>query len=367
MSNKPLQSFASPHRGAFAALSVAILCISCSNEGSTSSESGPPDAHTGSVVYDFSKGDSLAPREGWVFHNAGWELEAVPGTTGTKGLPFRYPGVGPGEYGMSEMRFSMARGDDFWISLRWHVPANYQHRHDTRLAIPPGQRVGWVLGDTIVGTDGTSWGTISGLDSTGIFLRFARKSYYDQVWNGTVRNRNRDMVATASGRSQWPTNNKFLAVWTDEYSGRGTGSTIVWCTELDWASEDKGSHITVAYSTGGGTGSGAPVSGGVLVRPQDVGKWIDLVFHGRFPSREGLRDGVVETWFRREGEPAWTKAHDIRDAALARPVGFPDSLRNWGRGYLMGWANSGYDQPTTFHISRIEHGLTRPAHLGDAP
>lgn len=319
------------------------------------------------MVYDFARGDSLAPRGGWVFHSASWKLDTVPGSGGVIGLPFTYPGVSPGGYGMSEMRFSMARGDDFWISLRWHVPSNYHHRHDTRLEIPLAQRGGWILGETLEGTDGTSVGVISHQDSTGIFLRFAQKSYYDQVWNGTVRNRTRRATATASGRSQWPANNKFLAVWSDAYSGQGTGSTIVWCTDLDWASQEKGSHLTVAYSTGGGTGSGSPVSGGILVRAQDAGTWIDLVMHGRFPSREGLRDGVIETWFRRQGESGWTKAHDIRDANLARPVAAHDSLRTWGHGYLMGWANSGYDRTTTFHISRLQHSRVRPALLGDTP
>ena len=152
-----------------------ILVYSCG--GDTSTSSGTPASSTVSVVYDFTKGDSLAPRGGWVFHNASWELDTVPGSGGTLGLPFRYPGVAPGEYGMSEMRFSMARGDGFWLSFRWHIPANYHHRHDTRIVIPLVQRTGWTLGDTVVGADGTSWGVISQQDSTGLFLRYATKSY----------------------------------------------------------------------------------------------------------------------------------------------------------------------------------------------
>lgn len=354
-------------RRVLAALAATALVSCGGGSSSTASEGGPPSTFGTSVVYDFTKGDSLSPRGGWVFHDSRWELATIPGTEGTVGLPFRYPGVEPGGYGMSEMRFSMARGDEFWISFRWHVPANYHHRHDTRLEIPASQRVGWQLGDTVVGTDGTSRGVISQQDSTGLFLRYATKSYYNEVWIGDVRNQTRSARATSTSRSQWPANNKLLAVWADEYSARGTGSTIVWGTDLDWASGEKASEITVGYSVGGKTVTGAPASGGILIRSQDAGKWIDLVFHGQFASGSGTRDGVIETWYLRQGETSWTKAHDIRDAQLVRPTVGADSLRTWGYGYLMGWANSGYDQETTFHLSRIEHGLSRPAHLGNTP
>jgi hypothetical protein len=361
------RTLAQPRGRAGVLLSAGLVLQACSDGASTSSESPPTALDTTSVVYDFTRGDSLAPRGGWVFHSPSWKLDTVPGSGGVRGLPFTYPGVSPGEYGMSEMRFSMARGDDFWISLRWHVPSNYHHRHDTRLEIPLAQRGGWTLGDTIEGSDGASLGVISHQDSTGIFLRFAQKSYFDQVWNGPVRNRARGATATASGRSQWPANNKLLAVWADDYSARGTGSTIIWGTDLDWASGEKASILTVGYSTGGRTVSGAPASGGILIRPRDSGRWIDLVFHGRFSTGDGARDGIIETWFRRQDEAGWTKALDIATADLNRPEGIADSLRTWGYGYLMGWANSGYDRTTTFHISRLQHGRVRPALLGNAP
>lgn len=359
--------FRAPRANVLLMLSCALAMQSCGDGSSTASEDRSPEPSTASVVYDFTKGDSLSPRGGWVFHESRWELATIPGADGAVGLPFRYPGVEPGGYGMSEMRFSMARGSGFWISFRWHVPANYHHRHDTRLEIALAQRAGWALGDTVVGTDGTSWGVISQQDSTGVFLRYALKSAHNEIWNGMVRNRTRNASATASGRSQWPANNKLLAVWADDYSARGTGSTIIWGTDLDWYSGEKASLITVGYSVGGKTVSGSPASGGILIRPQDTGKWIDLVFHGQFSSRDGARDGIVETWFQRQGEASWTKALDIRDANLNRPTGVADSLRTWGYGYLMGWANSGFDQTTTFHLSRIEHGLARPAHLGNTP
>ncbi|MBK9576935.1 MAG: hypothetical protein IPK50_03555 [Fibrobacterota bacterium] len=361
----PLAATRHPVCLVFALASLALGMVSCGDSGSA--PSAPPSTEvwpttSGAVVYDFSKGDSLAPRDGWSFADPGWKLETIP-ATGEKALPFRYPGVVPGDYGMTEMRFGMPKGDKFWISFRWHIPANYHHRHDTRLEIPLASRDGWQLGDTVVGTDNVSWGVVSQQDSSGIFLRFALKSMYNEVWNGEVANRTRGRKATALGRSQWPANNKLLAVWADEYSSRGTGSTIVWGTDLDWASGEKGSLLTVGYSVGGKVVTGAPASGGVLIRAQDAGKWIDLVFHGQFSSADGKRDGVIESWFRRQGETFWTQAHDIRDADLNRPTVGADSLRTWQAGYLMGWANSGYDQVTTFHISRIEHSLARPAFL----
>lgn len=339
-------------------------CLALAGCGSDSSTSGGPaettpavEATPSKIAYDFTSGSTLASRDGFYFADPRWEVAPIPGTS-LRGLPFTYDGVAPGKYGMAEMRFGFSPTDEFWLSFRWHVPANYAHRHDTRLEIPSAETAGWALGDTVAGTDGLSKGTISELDSTGIFLRFAAKSIYNEVWVGKVTNLSRQKTATSRSRSQWPANNKLLALWCDDYSAAGQGPTVVFQTDLDWPSGEKRSILTVGHSIGGHRVTEAPVAAGVVLDTQDLGRFLDVVVHLKFSTDSLRKDGVIQSWTRRRGETAYTLRHDIHDADLAKPRGIADSLRFWRAGYLMGWSNSGFDQTTTFHISRLEFSTT---------
>jgi hypothetical protein len=319
------------------------------------------------VRYDFSAGDTLAAKAGWSFENTKWNLASLPDGSG-KGLPFIYPGVKPGNYGMSEMRFSMPPADQFWLSFRWHVPKNYAHRHDTHLDIGGIEAAGWQIGDKVRGADGTSEGVISQIDAKGVFLRLAAQSAMNQVWVGEVTNITRNSKRASTGRSQWGANNKLLAIWADGYSTKGLGSTIVWQTDLtEWSEGRRDSTITVGYSTGNHTVTGPPASGGVLIGPGDAGKYVDLIFHARFTSKPGAKDGVIQTWARKQGEAAYKPYHNITTAEIDKRTDVPAGEQPWHKGYLMGWANSGYDAETTFYISRLVWTGREPAERTQAP
>lgn len=316
------------------------------------------------ISYDFSAGDALVNKGGWNFESTSWTLTAVPGGSGM-GLPFAFPGVVPGVDDWTEMRFSMPPTDQFWIHLRWHIPSNYLHRHDTYLNIAGAQTAGWQIGDTVQGTDGVSQGTISLVDSTGVYLRFAAKSSWNDVWIGNVSNITRSNMQLSTGRAQMAANNKLLAMWADDYSAHGFGSTIVWQTDLDWPN-DTGSHesiITVGYSVGGKTVTGAPASGGVLIGPADVGKYMDIIFNARFSTSPGANDGIIRTFVRKQGESTYTMRHNITNANMDKRSDVAPNLQQWQAGYLMGWSNSGYDTETTFHLSQIEYFDSLPSEL----
>lgn len=315
------------------------------------------------VSYDFGAGDTLESKGGWSFASTSWALTPIPGPSGV-GLPFTYPGVVPGNYGWSEMRFTMPPTDQFWIHFRWHIPQNYAHRHDTRLDMSKAQSAGWQIGDTVQGTDGVSQGTISLVDGTGIYLRFAAKSSWNDVWIGSLTNITRSNTQISTHRSQWPANNKLLAVWADDYSAHGFGPTIIWGTDLDWP--DSGSHqstLTVGYSVGGQTVSGAPANSGFLIGPADAGKYIDIIFNGRFSTSPGANDGIIRTFVRKQGESTYSMRHNITNANMDKRSDVAPNLQQWQAGYLMGWSNSGYDAETTFHLSQIEYFDSLPSEL----
>lgn len=317
------------------------------------------------VDYDFPRGDTLAAKNGWAFASTGWPLTPTGDGAGP-GLPFNYAGVLPGEYGMSEMRFTMPPQDAFWLRLRLHVPANYVHRHDTELQIAQAAAAGWQVGDRVRGTDGVSEGVISRIGASQVFLRFAAKSAFNAVWVGTLTNTTRASTLASTGRMQWATNNKLLAIWTDDYSAHGKGPTIIWSTELDWSGSraSRDSFLTVAHTTGGNTVSGAAAIASLpLIAAADVGKAMDIVFHGRFSSRPGAKDGVIRSFVRKQGQASYTMVHNITNADLDKRSDVPAALQPWRAGYLMGWANSGYDQATTFHLSKIEVFAQPPAEL----
>ena len=323
------------------------------------------------VLYDFSAGDTLAPKDGWSFASTSWILEQVPGSTAI-GLQFSYPGSKVGEDGMREMRFNSPPTDEFWLKLRLHIPVNYTHRSDVRIDTPDASAQGWQVGDRIQGADGLSQGTISAVDSTGFFLRNPARGGTNSVWVGVVRNLTRNTTATTTKRFGYSSNNKLLTLWADGYSAGGLGSTIIWEmwpeTGGSPGSTPTASNLAVHYSTGGHTGCGPHLQSTPFVTlPDDGGHYIDIVVRGRFSSQAGAKDGIIQTWLRKEGQSVYTRIHNIENADMdKRGTDTSPDLQPWQHGYLMGWSNSGYDETTTFHISRIEYSSTRPADLPSA-
>lgn len=179
------------------------------------------------VLYDFTAGDTLAPKNGWRFSATNWNLLTIPNTN-TVGLPFAFIGKPPGNYATREMRFTPPSADEFWLKFRLHIPVNYAHRFDVRIDTPDASLQGWQVGDRVQGADGQSEGIVSEVDGTGIFLRNPVSWWANAVWVGTIRNLTRNTTATSTQRVGWSSNNKLLAMWADGYSSKGLGSTIVW-------------------------------------------------------------------------------------------------------------------------------------------
>ncbi|MBK9616017.1 MAG: hypothetical protein IPO35_11080 [Uliginosibacterium sp.] len=323
------------------------------------------------MKYDFTAGDALATKDGWRFHSI-WPLSAVPGTTSV-GLPFTYNATPDGVYpNNAEMRFDMPPVDEIWLRVRLHEPSNYVMRHNTQIKTANAFAAGWRVGDQLLADDGVSRATISSINSDSVFVRWAEKAAYDTWGNSSaqrlIRNTTRNSTLLSTGKAVWG-GDKIMALWVDNYSGDGTGPTIILGAISDWTfGTSKDAIFTAGYRSSGPVGSSSRVSvanipGGKLFTQTNRGKYIDLAVHVRFSSQTGAKDGVIETWIRYEGEGSYTRRHDIRDADIDRPLNLGGDQQKWQRGYLMGYSNTGYDEQTTFHISRIELFRAKPQDL----
>lgn len=86
--------------------------------------------------------------------------------------------------------------------------------------------------------------------------------------------------------------------------------------------------------------------------PCAPGNWSTIRFHHKRCSSYGVYDGVWEMWA--NGSKL---ARIVRDFGSALSESFDIGVT---RGYLLGWANSGFTEDTTFHVQRIAFYDTDP-------
>ncbi|MFN7152226.1 MAG: fibronectin type III domain-containing protein [Acidovorax sp.] len=346
---------------------VAVDAAGNLSRASTSATATTPGTQA-IVDYDFSRGDTLAAKNGWRFHS-NWALSPVPGAN-AMGLPFTYQGTADGVYpNNAEMRFDMPAQSALWLRVRLHEPTNYVHRHNTSIDVANAAAAGWRVGDQLLAHDGVSKGTISSITPTSVFVRWAEKSAYD-IWGNssairTIRNTTNNTALNSTRKSVWD-GSKIMALWVDGYSQAGTGPTVILGLNSDWTfGSSKDPLLTAGYTATAGTSrtSVGGITGGKLFTAAHRGKYLDLAVHVRFSSQPRAKDGVIQTWVRYEGEAAYTLRHNIRNADMDRPLNLAGDRQLWQKGYLMGWSNVGFDEETTFHISKIEVFGQQPADL----
>lgn len=380
---------------------AAVLALTPSAQGSRNTaalvtaflNAGCPLANVGVnplVAYDFAAGDAFVNKNGWAFAGAIGPLATIPGTN-YNGLRFSYPAwpvdsqsYDNGSCAWREQGASMPpAAQAFFLEIRLHIPANYAHRSDTGIKVAPngGSISAWQIGDRVRSADGQFEATISGFGTTGttmpdydgiegpvVFLRNAGCAGCNFAWVGSVQNITRNQTVTTNLRRIVSANNKLMAVFADGYSGGGNGPTIIW---EYWPNDPtaaqgqtpRSSELAVHYSRGQFTGAGSHLQGTHFIGPADFGKYIDIMFHGRFSSAPGANDGVIETWIRRQGAASFTRIHHITDANMDKRTSSasPNALVPWQQSKIMGWANSCFDAQTDFYISKIKYFDQRPS------
>lgn len=93
--------------------------------------------------------------------------------------------------------------------------------------------------------------------------------------------------------------------------------------------------------------------GTAIIEAADYGKVLHIVCHNKYASPAN-NDGVSEIWKRRLNadtllpESGWIKLLDIQDGAW-----YSAGQEGFGTWYILGWANSGFDEDTYLHVTDI--------------
>lgn len=153
------------------------------------------------------------------------------------------------------------------------------------------------------------------------------------------------------------TNNKWLALWSDQYRGAGEGILIVW---EYWPSRSVPGGSEIAYHFVHQGKPSSHLGRTQFIGPEMRGQWIEFVHHVRFPRGPNTDDAVIQMWMRPVGTREYTVLHDAHDVP-ARYTGGP---LGFTKGYLFGWANSGFSQDTTFVVDDFEVSDSPPSSSG---
>lgn len=150
------------------------------------------------------------------------------------------------------------------------------------------------------------------------------------------------------------TNNKFLYLWSGDYSANFTGPGLSiqnWDTDWDTSTDGESKAVPkakgVPQSGGGFTFSKHYHSdGGRIFEVEDRGKWLTIVIHAKYASPAN-NDGVFQLWKIRDGKTIQVFNKTDGDWYVEGQPGFD-------QGYLLGWANSGYAKDTIFYMDNVE-------------
>jgi hypothetical protein len=144
-------------------------------------------------------------------------------------------------------------------------------------------------------------------------------------------------------------------------NGNGTSNIRMWA-----GARVNGSTVTLDYHWGYGDGIietdhtwaelGLQGYNANAITQNDFGKWMTITIHAKKASIAN-NDGIYELW-KKDWEGAQTKLIDIPDGPWWHTK--PDGTDGTGfqYGYLLGWANSGWNEDTTLYIDNIEFSET---------
>ena len=136
-------------------------------------------------------------------------------------------------------------------------------------------------------------------------------------------------------------NNKLLRLWDNDYN---KSMVHVGMSTTGRSNSAGSSQMIVEYSTPKGTGNYNKGPWYPVMRPGGI----DTVgFYVRASSGIGIPDGTIRVWWNRK------LVYEQTDLPLAKPQAAPGAFNALGNGYLLGWANSGFNERTEFHVWRF--------------
>lgn len=303
------------------------------------------------AVYRFDLSDTMGttrPKFSWA--STGTETINTPPGLSEKGVNYNYVSTpNPSGDSTAEKRFTFTGMREFCVKLRFHVPSNYFHRAVLNISIT-GDITSWVVGDTVRAADGTSTGTIYYKNGQSIFLLFAANNLVGPgVWTGNVTNLTRSSTLASTRVGNEASNNKLFALWCDGYSTAGGSPSIAWEMHSDGAGGSKLYYHFGANNQVVGTLINSTSADVEFIRPSDVNKWFDIILYVKMGSSENTEDGIIRTWFKREGESSYTQVFNQINAQIAPRISGGNAI--FSNGYCHGWSNSGFAESTTIRDS----------------
>lgn len=153
-------------------------------------------------------------------------------------------------------------------------------------------------------------------------------------------------------RSDPPSNNKFVALWANVYSG--VGSDVEAIVEFDRVSDTQSRARMLGlgeqYVDGGYDIRREGYHNPNLLSTSWAGEWRRVRMHWKISSGSGIDDGIWEGW--------------IGDELMWQSNGFvfwyPGGNNFIRNGYLLGWSNSGFTEQTDFFIDDFKVYIANP-------
>ena len=152
-------------------------------------------------------------------------------------------------------------------------------------------------------------------------------------------------------RADSPSNNKLLVTWSKDYKDMGNRQSIYY-----WAASDGTGSSTMTYlpTLGSHLGRGPTI----VSVPADRGKWFEYTMHWQLASGSGTKDGVLQLWLGKGDAERQLIFDDHKVSNWGPDFGNDPAYNFLDQGYLMGWANSGYEADTAFYIDDVTFSST---------
>lgn len=147
------------------------------------------------------------------------------------------------------------------------------------------------------------------------------------------------------------TNNKgFVMMWEGDYgspgmmlnpnfwadgSGQSTTTLFLWVPGNNDPLNKASRHYSSAYFLD-------PYS----IRSSDRGKWMEVITHYRYASAAN-NDGMVQIWLTPQG------GSQRQILSIVQGNWYSANTLGFDKGYLLGWANSGFAEETKFYIDNV--------------
>lgn len=313
--------------------------------------------------WDFNAGDTPTVTGGhveWANDHGG--LVPVPDTH-LKGIKFNYRGKETSEDSTSEWRYKMTIPlAQNWEYLKFYQPKNFYHRHAVRISSPEIlSTTNWRKGDEIINSKGMR-GVVSQVKDKFLYVEKIHQRF-DHNWGKgiVITNKTTGGEFESLDSRSMATNNKLSAQWQGRYSN--AGMIVEFANKLPAKGGEHGvGYFSPKVNTSKAHKASGSVSNQLFKMPgtafdiRDNGIVVEFVIQRTRSSAEGVSDAIYRIWKRTENS-SWSIVHENTSLYAWQPDNYFD------HGYVMGWANSGYEEDTTFYLLGWELWAEKPAFL----